>query len=261
MPPTRRSTSSQSMRRTSSSSSSSTSTQSIAHADPDPGPENPLNLEHPKESNLTLSDFMDPRVQRTEESKPHWRHLATQLLAARNSFAARNPAADNPRCSAPDRSAVLAVYNEALRRVEHICKRDAQALDEEVTKKVETILDLRRAEAQDAVFYADSGAFLCPLEPQYAHPRLDYYDRGKGEGGDGDGYGRAAWMRLRVWRGEGWPRVVPERAVEREKRERERERRRRRLRRKVDEDLEGLERVVAGEWGEEVDADPERPWR
>jgi hypothetical protein len=46
--------------------------------------------------------------------------------------------------------------------------------------------------------------------------------------------------------------------VEREKRERER---RRRLRREVDEDLEGLERVVAGEWGEEVDADPERPWR
>ncbi|OSS45151.1 hypothetical protein B5807_09213 [Epicoccum nigrum] len=249
MPPTRRSTSSQSMRRT------STSTQSIAHADPDPGPENPLNLEHPKEPNLTLSDFMDPRAQRTEESKPYWRHLAAQLLAARNSFAARNPAADNPRCSALDRAAVLAVYNEALRRVEHMCKRDVQALDEEVTKKVETILDLRCAEVEDAVFYVDS-AFLRPLEPQYAQPRLDYYDRGKGEGSDG--YGRAAWMRLREWRGEGWPRVVPVRAVEREKRERER---RRRLRREVDEDLEGLERVVAGEWGEEVDADPERPWR
>ena len=46
--------------------------------------------------------------------------------------------------------------------------------------------------------------------------------------------------------------------MEREKRERER---RKRQGIKADGDLEGLDRAVAGEWGEEVDADPERPWR
>lgn len=132
---------------------------------------------------------------------------------------------------------------------------DAIRLNLEVTTKVMTILELRSAEAGDPVFYVDS-AFLSPLEPKCAEPRLDYYDRGEGS----DGYGRAAWMRLREWRKDGWPHVFPARAVEREERERER---RERLERRVDEDWEGLERVAAreGGWGEEVDADPERPWR
>ena len=146
------------------------------------------------------------------------------------------------------------MYNEALTRVEHMSNLDASRLNKEVTNKVETILDLQRREAGDPVFYADS-MFLAPLEPKYASPRLDYYDRGEGS----DGYGRAAWMRLTEWRRDMWPHFCPTRAVEREKRERER---RERQGRNVNEDLEGLERVAAeGGWGEEVDADLERPWR
>ena len=254
MPPTRRSTSSQSMRRSRFPSTSSTA--SIPYADPDPGPEHPIKLDHSKEAGLTLSSFVgDPPPVPTEGDQPHWQVVASQLLAARNSFAARNPAVDNPRCSAPDRSAVLDVYNQALRRVEHMSNLDASRLNKEVTNKVKTILDLRHAEAGDPVFYADS-MFLAPLEPKYAQPRLDYYDRGEGS----DGYGRAAWMRLTEWRRDGWPHFSPTRAVEREGEERER---RKRQGKTVDEDLEGLERVVAGKgnWGEEVDADPERPWR
>lgn len=248
---------------------------SVTHADPDPGHENPLNLNHPKDHSLTLSDFLQtqqsapPRLTwKTEAPEPHrrpaptvegpqpyWQALASQLLAARNSFAARNAVGDNPRCSAPDRSAVLAVYNEALQRIEHLSTLDARRLNIEITQKVTTILDLRCAQPGDAVFFVDS-AFLSPLEPQYAHPRLDYYDRGVAEGSDG--YGRAAWMRLREWRRDRWPVEYPGRAVERERKERERRKRRGT---KVDTDLEGLERVVAGEWGDEVDADPERLWR
>ena len=95
-----------------------------------------------------------------------------------------------------------------------------------------------------------------PLQPQYAQPRLDYYDRGKGS----DGYGRAAWMRLREWRRDGWPKKALNEAVERDERESDK---RVRQGKTVNEDLEGMERVVAGEgeWGEEVDAHPERPWR
>ena len=142
------------------------------------------------------------------------------------------------------------MYNEALTRVEHMSNLDASRLNKEVTNKVETILDLQRREAGDPVFYADS-MFLAPLEPKYASPRLDYYDRGEGS----DGYGRAAWMRLTEWR----PLFGPRGGVaglifvwvwwER-------------LGWNVKVVLEGLERVAAeGGWGEEVDADPERPWR
>lgn len=262
MPPTRRSTSSQSTRRPRSPSTSSTASIPFADPDPDPGPDHPLDLDHPKEAGLTLSSFVGnpppaptPRATGTGGDEPHWRLLAAHLLAARNSFAALNPAVDNPRCSAPDRFAVLDVYNQALARVEHMSDLDASRLDKEVANKVETILDLRDAKAGDPVFNPNGG-FLRPLQPQYAKPRLDYCDRGKGS----DGYGRAAWMRLREWRRDEWPKKALNEAVERDREERER---RERQGKTGNEDLEGMERVVAweGEWGEEVDAHPERPWR
>lgn len=170
-----------------------------------------------------------------------------------------NPKGFHTRCSNIDRSAVIAVYNEALIELEHKDNIDANKIHLEVKTKVSTILDLREAASDDAVFYA-KGAFLSPLEPQYAQPRLDYYDRGSGVGDDS--FYWTGFKRLREWRKAGWPKAYPKTAVEREMRERKRRRNRgtgmitiRREEMLTELKLDTLD------WGEEVDADPGRPWR
>lgn len=167
----------------------------------------------------------------------------------------------NQHCSGPDRRAVLSLYREALAKLEHVSEVTARRIHLETVVKLSTILDLRVAQPDDDVFYI-KGALLSPLEPQYAAPRLEFYDRGDGEGDDGSFW--AGYGRLWEWRKEGWPRVVPWKAIERERRAREERGRdgRGMLRETAS---EALIKVLdpgadAVEWGEEVDADPGRPW-
>ncbi|KAF3003698.1 hypothetical protein E8E13_008916 [Curvularia kusanoi] len=188
----------------------------------------------------------------------YWQYLASSLLSGRNNFAASNEPIDNPRCSNIDRSAVLAVYNEAITRLEHVSEHDARRIENEGKLKISTILDIRTAQPEDEVFFSAT-AFLSPLEPQYAQPRVDYYDRGGVD--EDDSYGRVAGMRLREWRREGWPRKYPRGAVEKERRQRAA--RRRQGKKGREEAEEALVRVLKEdeEWGDVVEADSERLWR
>ncbi|KAJ4312342.1 hypothetical protein N0V94_007496 [Neodidymelliopsis sp. IMI 364377] len=220
----------------------------------------------PKEQGLTWEDFHPvpkegdqcrPLHQVDEESQPLWKHTANELHDLRTRFAKHVFRRNNPRCSTVDRSAVLAVYNEALSILEHASDIKADGIYDEVREKVEIILDLVQAEPYASAF--NTGAsYLTPLEPQYAHPRLDFYDRGEGD----DSMYLLAYTRLNEWRKEGWPDVYPEQAVAREAEER-----RRRIAARRDSrlsDAEGLRRWYgkdAAEWGDEVDADPKRPWK
>lgn len=239
----------------------------IPHEDPDPPVlETPTPVHFQKGAGLASIDF-HPEPNRTKPpprqpdnaSLPQWRRVLDEIENLRARFVTGNPKGFHPRCSNIDRSAVIAVYNEALIRLEHKANIDAIKIHLEVKTKVSTILDLRRAAPDDAVFYA-KGAFLSPLEPQYAQPRLDYYDRGSGVGDDS--FYWTGYKRLREWRKEGWPKVYPEMAVEREMRERKRRRNRGigTIAFHREEMLTEL-KPDALDWGEEVNADPERPWR
>lgn len=237
----------------------------IPYANPDPASP-PLCIDYPREDGLEMTDFIPqlqfstPAIRSKSGPEPYWQFIANQLLDSRNRFAAHNSNLDNPRCSSVDRSAVLAVYNEALTRLQHVSRVDALKINVEVTIKVMTILDLRGAEPTDSVFYTKN-AFLSPLEPQYAKPRLNYYNRGTDNAGDS--YYYHGYRRLSEWRKEGWPHAYPEKAVERERKERDYRRRKgRELLRETDpEGLQRIQKKDAMKWGDEVDADPERPWK
>jgi hypothetical protein len=239
----------------------------IPHEDPDPPQlDTSIPVDFPKEAGLTWTDFHpEPSrpnplpLQPDNVSSPQWRRVADEIENLRARFIKHNAKDFQPRCSNVDRSAVIKVYNEALVKLEHAANIDAIKIHLEVKMKVSTILDLRKAAPHDTVFYT-KGAFLSPLEPHYAQPRLDYYNRGTGRGDDG--YYWAGIRRLREWKNGGWPNVYPEKAVEREMRDRERRRRRGiGMEAAHKEDLSKALKADPLDWGEEVDADPDRPWR
>lgn len=240
----------------------------IPHKDPNPPDPDPMPVDFPKEQGLTLTDF-HPESKETRPflsighngtSVPHWKTVANEINDLRTRFAKHNPQGINPRCSNSDRAAVLAVYQEALVKLEHASDIDSIKINVEVKTKVSTILDVRAAKPDDSVFYTKD-TFLSPLEPHYAQPRLNYYNRDNGDGDDS--YYWTGLRRLREWRKGGWPKAYPAKAVEQEMRERK-ERRRRGRKMLRDTPKEGLSKALKADpldWGEEVDADPDRPWR
>lgn len=237
----------------------------IPHTDPDPPKSMPVG--YAKEEGLTWETF-HPELKQGGQVAPlhrndpnvHWKRVANNIHDHRTRFTQHNQRGGNPRCSTIDRSAVLAVYQEALSKIERTSKTESCTIFLEVRQKVETILDLRTAEPNDAVFTAKN-TFLSPLEPQYAQPRLNYYNREPTM--DEDSYHYAGAARLREWRKEGWPSVYPAKAVQRERRERKERRRegRKMLRETAAEGLVRAYERDSVEWGEEVDAEPARPWR
>ncbi|KAJ4410844.1 hypothetical protein N0V91_001773 [Didymella pomorum] len=236
----------------------------IPHEDPDtPALETPTPVHFPKEDGLTWIDFhpepsrtKPPLPQPDNASSPQWRRAADEIENLRARFIKQNRKGFHARCSNIDRSAVIAVYNEALIELEHTSNIDAIEIQLEAKKKVSTILDIRKAAPDDAVFYA-TGAFLSPLEPHYAQPRLDYYDRDNGDGHDA--FYWTGIKRLKEWRKGGWPRVYPAKAIEREMRERPRMKLMTKL--QINAELVRARTVDSLDWGAEVDADPDRPWR
>lgn len=238
---------------------------SVPHKDPDPPPF-VFRVNYAKEDGLTWAHFhpestgTKPSQRDHEALGPHWKRVADDIHGLRTRFVQHNPKSGNPRCCSLDRSAVLAVFQEALAKLEHASDIDSRKIHLEVMRKVTTILDLRTAEPNDPVFLTKD-AFITPLEPHYAQPRLDYYNRGTEDADDSFYY--TGIRRLIDWRKEGWPNVYPANAVEREKRERE-ERQREGRTMLRDTPREGLLIAYGAdpmEWGEEVDADPDRPWK
>ncbi|OAL54581.1 hypothetical protein IQ07DRAFT_596080 [Pyrenochaeta sp. DS3sAY3a] len=135
-----------------------------------------------------------------EKERQTPQEIRSNLLSARNSFAATIPVEGNEICYGPDRAAVLRVYQQGLEKITAANHKQVKA---EVSLKVKTILCLREAEPEDVVF-ASKGMVLEPLEPQYAEPRIDFmYDQS----------GYTATKRLNRWRREGWPEVFPRQAI------------------------------------------------
>ena len=240
----------------------------VPHQNPDPPSPGPLSISYENIKGLTWDDYhpeiraeksTQPPQQHLKPSEPHWKHVAERIQDLRARFIVHNPPLGNPRCSNLDRSAVLAVYQEALVRLEHVSEIDARKINLEVVSKVSTILDLRIAEPNDPVF-STKDTFLSPLEPHYAHPRLEYYDREQNQ--RDDSYYRAGIVRLTEWRREGWPKNYPAKAVERERGEIAKKRRASKvtLRQAAVEALLAYPMELIA-WGEEVNADPDRPWR
>ncbi|KAF1928085.1 uncharacterized protein M421DRAFT_5733 [Didymella exigua CBS 183.55] len=237
----------------------------VPHEDPSSPLGTTIDVDFPRGPELTWTDFHPelhgssalPSPQDRISSGPQWRRVADEIDDVRARFINHNPIGFHPRCSSVDRSAVLVVYNEALVKLEHASNIDAIKIYLEVKTKVSTILDLREAKPDDAVFYIKS-AFLSPLEPHYAQPRLDYYDRGFSDGDDS--FYRSGIGRLVEWRKGGWPNIYPAEAVEREMRERER-RASMSLIEIHGDDLLKAQTANPLDWGEEVDADSNRPWR
>jgi hypothetical protein len=64
---------------------------------------------------------------------------------------------------------------------------------------------------------------------------------------------------LKEWRKGGWPRVYPAKAIEREMRERPRMKLMTKL--QINAELVRARTADSLDWGAEVDADPDRPWR
>lgn len=234
----------------------------IPHEDPNPAVlEAPTPVHFPKEAGLTWTNF-HPEPNRNKPLQPdstptlEWRRVAEEIEDLRARFIKRNPRGFESACSNIDRSAVIAVYNEARLKLEHVSDIDAIKIHLETKTKVCTILDLRKAAPDDMVFYTKD-AFLSPLEPHYAQPRLDYYDRGIGDGDDS--YYWTGIERLKEWRKDGWPNVYPEKAVEREIRERQR--RKGMTTTQIHVEMFRARVEDSPDRGEEVNADSERPWR
>ncbi|XPS77044.1 hypothetical protein M3J09_009085 [Ascochyta lentis] len=241
----------------------------IPHEVPKDSPASSPQLYYPKQGGLTWEDFhpapLDEKESlplHKEDSRPgtNWKQIANSIYAHRTRFALHNKPIGNPRCCNLDRSTVLAVYQEALAILEHTSDLDAEKIYREVRRKVDVILDIRTAQPNDSIFLIED-TFLKPLEPQYAYPRLNYYNRGDGQEDDRSFGG--GWPRLKAWRKEGWPHVYPKQAVEQEKKMRAELKRkgRRRLRPTRSEEVLIGYHIDAAEWGDEVDADSERPWK
>ncbi len=167
---------------------------------------------------------------------------AAELRCARDRFAAGVQLEGNRLCYVADRAATLAVYQEALAKID---SQNHHQIHSEANIKIKTVLGIRQAEADDIVFAA-GGMLLSPLEPQYAEPRIEFAD---------DLYGYKAACRLKAWRTNGWPNTYPHNAVENEKK------RSGGLGKEV-KSAELCKRMFSWDemdWGEPVDANP-RSW-
>jgi hypothetical protein len=133
---------------------------------------------------------------------------AIRLLQKHDHFAKNVPVGgDDEQCNAVNRSAVLGIYNEAMARLVDFPTKHEQ-IASECSLKVRIVLALLTADPDHPAF-SSVGQLLSPLEPQYANPRIE---------ADEDEYGHRAQRRLNKWRGEGWPKKYPEKAIKREMR-------------------------------------------
>lgn len=160
-----------------------------------------------------------------------------QLEVLRNRFASTvSISNDHPKCCAVDRAAVLAVYAEALDKLN---AENYEQISTEVRRKTRVILGLTSADPEDSVFVGSTtgGSLLSPLEPQYSEPRIEFKD---------DEYQRLVHRRISAWRKDGWPKAYPRNAIKYEAQTREA------LDRREERDLDTM---VTEDSGEEVDAD------
>ena len=210
---------------------------------PNPGEDTRVDVHQLRK--LRLSDFQSPEILNPTAQFHHTKstlvsdssRTADRLRSSRDRFAAGVPLGGNRLCYNVDRAATLAIYREVLSKVKASNHRQIQS---EANVKIQTVLGIRKAEADDIVF-AVGGMLLSPLEPQYAEPRIEYAD---------DPYGHKAVWRLKAWRKAGWPNVYPSVAVENEKKV-------------VGKGNRGsavfLQRIGVWDdmnWGEQVDANP-----
>ncbi|CAN9315080.1 unnamed protein product [Alternaria alternata] len=131
--------------------------------------------------------------------------LSSRLSDSRLRFIKKVPI--DPRsdlCSPRDRRAALAVYDEAIENIKN-GKGHHIDVETEAEAKIETILGIRSAAPSHLVFQKN---LLLPIDPTYAEPRIEASD-------DTLGY-HASW-RLHEWRQDGWPALIPGRAIEKEK--------------------------------------------
>ncbi|KAH6861967.1 hypothetical protein AA0118_g11173 [Alternaria tenuissima] len=131
--------------------------------------------------------------------------LSSRLNDSRLRFIKKVPI--DPRsdlCSPRDRRAALAVYDEAIENIKN-GKGHHIDVETEAEAKIETILGIRSAAPSHLVFQKN---LLLPIDPTYAEPRIEASD-------DTLGY-HASW-RLHEWRQDGWPALIPGRAIEKEK--------------------------------------------
>jgi hypothetical protein len=106
-------------------------------------------------------------------------------------------------CSPRDRAAVLDVYQHGLKIIND---RNHVNVKYEVDLQVNIILGLRDPKEFELSF--TNKMLLPPLDPLYAHPRIEFRD---------DPHERHADWRLREWKKGGWPDKLPEGAITREK--------------------------------------------
>ncbi|CAN9222702.1 unnamed protein product [Alternaria alternata] len=131
--------------------------------------------------------------------------LSSRLSDSRLRFIKKVPI--DPRsdlCSPRDRRAALSVYDEAIENIKN-GKGHHIDVETEAEAKIETILGIRSAAPSHLVFQKN---LLLPIDPSYAEPRIEASD-------DTLGY-HASW-RLHEWRQDGWPALIPGRAIEKEK--------------------------------------------
>ncbi|KAH8704405.1 hypothetical protein GQ44DRAFT_778094 [Phaeosphaeriaceae sp. PMI808] len=126
------------------------------------------------------------------------------IRMSRSQFSNNIKIGGNNICCAVDRSAVLDVYDEALRRI-NTCDRDRDRIQiaSETNRKVKVILQKLDVEPDDIVF-STVGQILKPLEPQYANPRIEW---------EKDEYGYRTQWRITAWRKDGWPHEYPRNAI------------------------------------------------
>jgi len=118
----------------------------IPHEDPDPPVlETPTPVHFAKEIGLTWADFHPETGQNkpslpqpNNASLPQWQRIRDEIENLRARFIKSNPKGFDPRCSNLDRSAVIAVYNEALIALEHASNIDAIKVHLEVKTKIST---------------------------------------------------------------------------------------------------------------------------
>lgn len=104
-----------------------------------------------------------------------------------------------------DRRIAVDIYDQALAALSKAPSKHEQIVAE-CKRKTRVVLGETAVEPQNEVFHPD-GQLLQPLEPQYAEPRIKF---------TADEYGYRAQWRLDAWRRDGWPRVYPMNAIEKE---------------------------------------------
>ena len=167
---------------------------------------------------------------------------AVELRETRDRFA-KGIERDNESeiCRPPERAAVLAVYHEALQKIN---AKNHREISSEVMLKVAIILGITAAEPYDMAFMNNMS--LRHLEPKYANPRIETKD---------DQYERRAQARITAWRNDGWPAKYPSQAIAEERR------RGKSLVKGGQTDLQlrtNMLKAPAEKWGTQVNATPDR---